>query len=188
MEPVRRRDLEAECLRTFEQVLDELGLCTTARGYGSNNRFDAGFTLVGQQRFQFGDMRVEMPDRIVIVEVESGGGLTNLVKYWPLAASLKVPVLLLHAFGQGSANDYLSHLCLWDFVWQKMRAELWNRPGPKLFATQFRFTRTDPSGLGAAANCFRACLTQPLADVLRDLFNYAGDDHTNTTYDRNTCA
>ena len=85
--------------------------------YGSGNRFDPGFCLIGSQRFQFGDLRVELADRLVVVEVESGGGLTNLVKYWPPTPTGDRPILLIHAFGQVSANDYLSHLRLWDFVW-----------------------------------------------------------------------
>ena len=172
LERTKRRDLEAECLEAFRHVLGELGLRPDGHGYGSANRFDAGFAIVGQQRFQFGDLRVVKPDRIIVVEVESAGGMTNLVKYWPLAVSTDVPILLLHAFGQSSANDYLSHLCLWDFVWEKMRAELWSRPAPMLFATPFRFTKADPAGLAAAADAFRTCLSQPLADVLREVFRF----------------
>jgi hypothetical protein len=188
MAPIKRRDIETECLTVFRHVLNDLKLYAPGCGYGGDNRFDAGFSLVGKQRFQFGDLRVALPDRIVIVEVESGGGLTNLVKYWPLADGLEAPILLLHAFGQASANDYLSHLCLWDYVWQKMRTELWDRPKPKLFPKRFRFTHTEPAGLKAAAEEFRACLTQPLADVLRQVFGYVGSDQSTMTDTRNASA
>ena len=170
--PTNRRDLEAEALNAFMRVLIDLGLPAGEGGYGASNRFDAGFKLVGQQRFQFGDLRVTLPDRIVIVEVESGGGLTNLVKYWPHAAATDRPILLLHAFAQNSANDYLSHLLLWDFVWGKMRAELWQQPAPGLFASQFRFTPTDESALATAAKAFNECLSQPLGCVLKEVFSF----------------
>lgn len=174
----RRKDIEAETLRAFESVAAALGLAIDGRGYGAANRFDPDFGLTGQKRFQFGDLRIALPDRIVIVEVESGGGLTNLVKYWPLAESDTPPVLLLHAFGQNSVNDYLSHLRLWDFTWGKMRERLWAANDPKLFAQRYTFTHGVPAGLSAAAEAFRRCLTEALPIVLREIFGY------NTTNNR----
>lgn len=172
LQPPKRRDIEAECLATFDHVLAELGLQAGGRGYGAGNRFDPGFELMGQQRFQFGDLRVVMQDRLVVVEVESAGGLTNLVKYWPLAQSLTPPILLLHAFGQCSANDYLSHLRLWDFVWGKMRAELWRHPEPRLYARRFQYVHDQPAGLRIVAEAFRRCLTEPLPTICREIFEY----------------
>jgi len=168
----KRRDIEAECLRAFDEVLGDLGRQADGRGYGGENRFDPGFDLIGQQRFQFGDLRVVQDDRIIVVEVESGGGLTNLVKYWPLAISSPTPILLLHAFGQGSANDYISHLKLWDFVWEKMRTELWGEAEPKLFARRFQYVHDTPTGLTHAAESFRRCLTEPLSVVCEEVFGY----------------
>jgi hypothetical protein len=167
-----RKNIEAECLLAFDKVLAELGFAASCRGYGAANRFDPGFGLVGQQRFQFGDLRVDLPDRIVVVEVESGGGSTNLVKYWPLATSLDRPLLLLHGFGQGSANDYLSHLRLWDFLWAKMRDDLWAEPTPRLFGRRFQYTHGNVEQLAVAAEMFRECLTLPLDDVLPKIFAY----------------
>ena len=159
-----RRNIEAECLVLFDQVLTALAIRDAVRGYGASNRFDPSFELVGQQRFQFGDLRVELPDRTVVVEVESGGGLTNLVKYWPFASLTPKPILLLHAFGQGSLNDYISHLRLWDFTWAKMREEIWSRPNPRLFAKRFQYTH----GADAAAGCCRRIVSQvPLAAARR---------------------
>lgn len=169
---VPRRNIEAECLLAFENVLAELGCGVSCRGYGSSNRFDPGFGLVGQQRFQFGDLRVDLPDRIVVVEVESGGGTTNLVKYWPLANTLERPLLLLHGFGQGSANDYLSHLNLWDFLWSRMRQDLWSLPTPRLFARRFQYAHGNVEQLTIAAEIFRECLTLPLDRVLPSIFNF----------------
>ena len=171
--PNLRRDIEAECLQAFEAVVSELGLPVGGRGYGAANRFDAGFTLVGQQRYQFGDLRVVLEDRVVAVEVESGGGLTNLVKYWPLAEHTTLPLLLIHAFGQGSANDYLSHLLLWDFTWAKMRDQIWRATPPTLFARRYTFSHADPNGLVQAASDFRRCLTESLETTLTDIFGYA---------------
>ena len=168
----KRRDIEAECLRSFEAIVTEVGLSIGGRGYGASNRFDPGFELIGQQRYQFGDLRVMLDDRIVVVEVESGGGLTNLVKYWPLAETTTLPILLIHAFGQYSANDYLSHLRLWDFTWEKMRKQIWSKPAPTLFAKRYAFQHRDSNGLYEAASCFRRCLTEPLETVLGDTFKY----------------
>ena len=170
--PNPRRNIEAECLQAFEAVVSEIGLTVTGRGYGAANRFDPGFDLIGQQRFQFGDLRMTLEDRIVVVEVESGGGLTNLVKYWPLAETKSPPVLLIHAFGQGSANDYLSHLRLWDFTWAKMREQLWSDKTPRLFACRYAFPHNDTNGLVEAATAFRRCLTEPIDTILTDIFGF----------------
>lgn len=139
----RRKNLEDACLTEFEAVLRDLGLPFSGRGYGADNRFDPGFGLVGQQRFQFGDLQTELPDRIVVDEVESGGGTTNLVKYWPLVERLDRPLLLLHGFGQGSANDYVSHQSLWDCLWQRMRADFSAAGNPWLHACRFLYKPED---------------------------------------------
>lgn len=175
MKTSTRENLELASLAAFEQVVVELQIAESHRGYAGTNRFDAGLDIVGQQRFQYGDLRVPLPDRIVVVEVESGGGLTNLVKYWPLANAATVPILLLHAFGQSSVNDYLSHLLLWDFVYGKMRADLERDKPPVFFARAFRFTAADHGGLADAVNAFRACLTLPLAEGLTTVFSRTQD-------------
>lgn len=177
-----RKNIEAECLLLFDAVVSELGL-SCYRGYGASNRFDPGFGLVGQQRFQYGDLRVELADRVVVVEVESGGGATNLMKYWPLVTHLDRPHLLLHGFGQASRSDYISHLRLWDFLWAKMRDELWRSPNPSLFARRFQYTGGSDMELAAAAQLFRKCLTQPLQQVLTSVFDHqelAGTEEVQT--------
>ena len=170
--PNLRRDLEAESLKVFEAVAEEMGLPIDGRGYGATNRFDAGFSLLGQQRYKYGDLRIMLEDRIIVVEVESGGGLTNLVKYWPLAEQATLPILLFHAFGQCSANDYLSHLLLWDFTWAKMKEQIWSYRAPKLFARRYAFSYKDTEGLVQAASDFRRCLTEPLSIIQSDIFDY----------------
>lgn len=168
-----RKNIEAECLLAFDQILTELGCPRACRGQGAKNQFDPDFGLVGRQQFQFGDLRCDyLEDRIVVVEVESGGGTTNLVKYWPQARRLNRPLLLLHGFGQGSANDYLSHLRLWDFLWGKMREDLWADQPPKMFAMRFQYTHADVAQLHAAAETFRLCLIRPLDEVLSTVFHY----------------
>ncbi len=64
----------------------------TGRGCVDSNRFDPGFGLIGRQRFQFGDLRIVKADRVAIIEVESGGGMTNLVKHWPLSEQSDRPI------------------------------------------------------------------------------------------------
>ncbi len=60
------------------------------------------------------------------VEFESAGGLTNLVKYWPLLARSPQPkqFVLAHVFRIASANDYIAHRRLWDFLVERMRDDL----------------------------------------------------------------
>jgi hypothetical protein len=62
----------------------------------------------------------------VVVEVESAGGLTNLVKYWPLMPALlaKKRFFLVHLFHLNSEADYIAHRKLWDFVVKVMQADL----------------------------------------------------------------
>ena len=85
--------------------------------------------LAGGGYFEFGDLRVELPGRHVIVEVESGGGITNLAKYWYLLHEnlITKPVTLLHLFRQVSTKDYESHIALWRFLGVKMIEELGGR-------------------------------------------------------------
>ena len=70
------------------------------------------------QQFQFGDLRYETATHRVVVEVESGGGLTNLVKYWPmLGAELSDRrFALAHLFKVSSESDYIAHRRLWDYL------------------------------------------------------------------------
>lgn len=54
-------------------------------GLKPENRYELkGWELSLIQRFQFDDLRVELPDCAVVIEAESAGGVGNLVKYWPL--------------------------------------------------------------------------------------------------------
>jgi hypothetical protein len=130
------RKYEAECLAHFDKELEWLPMPPEWKVYRGQdeNCFDPDWELIGRRRFQFGDLRVEPGDRIVVVEAESNcsKSLSNLVKYWPLAqlSSQTLPILLLHVFRRRPhSKGYLSHLKLWEFTWEKMKAELWNQDG-----------------------------------------------------------
>jgi hypothetical protein len=98
------------------------------RGQGGSNRFSVpGWTTAANQAFQFGDLRVETSKTIVVVEYESAAGLTNLVKYWPLLRSEQLPAnkfVIVHVFQVAGPGDYLSHRLLWDFMVERMAADL----------------------------------------------------------------
>lgn len=87
--------------------------------------------------FQFGDLRVDLEDRYVVVEVESAGGVTNLAKYWYLLAKHIVdkPIILFHIFAQSSKDDYRSHFNLWDFLSTQMHDAL----GDELHAVRYTY-------------------------------------------------
>lgn len=102
------------------------------RGQGAANRFDVpGWNLPVLQRFQFGDFRLETPGEIIIVETESAGGVTNLVKYWPFLASGAVEkrLILLHLFQVASEGDYIAHRRLWGYLVERMKEDLQMRCG-----------------------------------------------------------
>src|SRR5437867_11979299 len=112
-----RVKLESIALEPFVALVVQRGL-TCAMGQGVGNRV----ALEGNVYFQFGDLRVDLPSRHLIVEVESAGGVTNLVKYWQCLdkGMIKKPVFLLHLFRQVSVNDYRSHIELWRFLAERM--------------------------------------------------------------------
>jgi hypothetical protein len=104
-------------LRPFREMLKHYSL----QGYskqGLNNRMP----LKGNGYYQFGDLRVDTADRHIIVEVESGGGITNLAKYWFCIESSRItkPIVLLHLFQCSSKDDYISHRLLWTFLSERM--------------------------------------------------------------------
>jgi len=98
-------------------------------GQSSGNRFSVlDWNLPPLQSFQFGDLRYELPDRTVVIEIESAGGVTNLVKYWPyLREKPGKFFILLHVFHIQSSGDYMAHRKLWDFTVDRMREDLKNQ-------------------------------------------------------------
>lgn len=125
-----RTNFELQALEPFARVAEELGVATF-RGQGAANRL----TIAGNAYFQFGDLRVDLPRCHLVVEVESAGGLTNLVKYWHCfeRGLIERPVWLLHLFRQSSPGDYRSHLELWDFLASQMARALGDRFRAELF-------------------------------------------------------
>src|SRR5438445_8667634 len=90
---------------------------TLSYGQGNANKFAiTEWSLPVLRHFQFGDLRIETPSRTVVIEVESGGGTGNLVKYWPMLAAGKPAkqFVLVHIFRISSEGDYGSHMRLWE--------------------------------------------------------------------------
>lgn len=163
-----RRNLEARYLAPFTEALDLAchGEIPVHRGQVATNRFDPGFNLAANQWLQFGDLRADLADRVVVVEVESAGGVTNLVKYWPLAQRSAKPIFLLHVFGQSSEGDYVAHLRLWDFLWERMRPDVAADSSSNLWAKRFTFLKGDLATLHVAVEAFKQCLIEPMERLL----------------------
>jgi hypothetical protein len=170
-----RQNLEVQYLAPLRLAIDSESLADVQvfGGFAGDNRFDCGFELMPNQRFQFGDLRIELPDRTIIIEMESAGGLTNLVKYWPLEQRCERPLFLLHIFGQSSAQDYIAHLRLWDFTWMQMASLLEQRPHRRLWARRFVFQKADLSTLRDAELALRTCLRSTVPNVIREVFECA---------------
>lgn len=121
---------EQVALAPLQRALDGVTGIEVFSGQGGGNRFGLdGWELTLGQQFQFGDLRVETPTTTIIVEVESGGGVGNLVKYWPLlaAGTLEKRLVLIHVFRITSAGDYTAHRQLWRFLVERMRDDLAGR-------------------------------------------------------------
>jgi hypothetical protein len=121
---------EKAALESLERTLEGITGIQVFRGQGGGNRFGpSGWELTVGQQFQFGDLRVETPRATVVVEVESAGGVGNLVKYWPLLAGGALPkrFVIIHVFQISSTGDYIARRRLWGFVVERMRADLEQR-------------------------------------------------------------
>lgn len=118
---MERTSHEAFVLKSFRELAEALGH-EPVGGQSASNRIP----ITGGVYFQFGDLRVVLPQQTLIIEVESSGGVTNLAKYWECYGSgrLTKPVKLLHIFGQKSLNDYESHMVVWRFLCNKMQVAL----------------------------------------------------------------
>lgn len=128
--PPPRISYERVALTSLERALEGLNGIEVFKGQGGGNRFGvSGWEQTVVQQFQFGDLRVETPTTTVVVEVESGGGIGNLAKYWPLLASgaLTKKLVIVHVFQIGSAGDYIAHRRLWGFLVERMREDLGRR-------------------------------------------------------------
>jgi len=141
----QRDNLEEQALKRFEAIARRCGY-EVFKGQGSDNRI----VLKGNNYFQFGDLRVRAGTHYVVIEAESAGGVTNLVKYWYCLERKHIakPMILLHLFRQTTPGDYASHLALWDFLYNRMSDALADR----IRAT--RYTYRDVTDLESAARDF----------------------------------
>ncbi len=142
-----RDNHEADVIARFQATTDRHGLASF-KGQDIDNRVAPD----GNVYFQFGDLRTDLPPFHLIVEVESSGGVTNLVKYWKCLTdgTIKKPVRLIHVFRQKSANDYGIHINLWHFLAERMCGEL-----PNLFCARlFKFNPAHGTGLDPALTLF----------------------------------
>jgi hypothetical protein len=116
-----RQKTETLALAPFKAMAEALNFKYIS-GQGGSNRLPIQQNVY----FQFGDLRVELPQCTVIIEVESAGGVTNLAKYWECIELGRVvkPIKLLHVFLQKSENDYEAHILLWRFLSTKMQQSL----------------------------------------------------------------
>jgi len=117
---------EAELLKRLQASIADLGVASV-RGQGAANKFGVnGWELSSLQQFQYGDLRIELAATTLIVEAESAGGITNLVKYWPLLRSgtLAKRLVILHVYMLGSSADYIAHRKLWSFLVDRMAEDL----------------------------------------------------------------
>lgn len=128
-----------------------------ARARGRANRLP----VARNAYFQFGDLRVDFPQMHVVVEVESAGGLTNLVKFWQCIShgSIDRPIHLVHCFRQVSADDYRSHIELWNFMSEKMKSEL----GPLFHCALFTYTSPIEASLRPALDHFEGLIERGAA-------------------------
>lgn len=148
---------ETLALAPFKAIVADRELeCVT--GQGGANRL----AIDGAVYYQFGDLRVELPEHTLVVEVESAGGVTNLAKYWEAVARARVakPVKLLHVFLQKSANDYASHIVVWQFLNARMGEAL----GGRWEARHCVARGTSVQDLAGALAIFSAWLPRRVAD------------------------
>ena len=149
---MQKRNLEGEVLEFFLAEANEVKKRTFTK-QGANNRV----LLSDNSWFQFGDLRVDTSSSHIIVEVESSGGVTNLVKYWLLLDQKLITkqLTLIHLFQKKSRRDYLSHLNLWNFLSQHMEKKLTGRFDSRLFTFDSGSLK---SSLQPAILYFRECL------------------------------
>lgn len=152
VERVGRQKIEAELLRTFIEAVQRRGLAHFL-GQGAGNQIPIKPPRV---YFQFGDLRVDLPQCILLVEVESSGGVTNLAKYWEIIETCRInkPVRLLHLFRQKSINDYEAHLVIWRFLSEKMKVAL----GPRFDCALHVYRDGEPASIAPAMSTFEQWL------------------------------
>lgn len=126
-------------------------------GFGAENRMaPAAWNLNALQQFKFGDLRVELEDRTIIVQIQRG--LIHFAKFWPVIDELTKPLAFIHLYGVSTENDYISHRLLWEFLRERMS-------GPRFVAWLFTYDKRGRSAPLQASERFRQCLTLPWGTV-----------------------
>ena len=140
-----RTNHEAAALERFRALVQERNI-TAFSGQGIDNRI----CIERNVYHQFGDLRVELESCTLIVEVESAGGVGNLVKYWESYEKKRLtkPMKLLHLFRKKTTNDYEAHRVVWEFLAATMRQTL----GERFQGT--RLTYANENELGEAVSVF----------------------------------
>lgn len=132
----RRKSL---AMSSFKRIAKESGFPVYC-GQIQNNRvyLDANHP---RNYFEFGDVRVDRPDRNIVVEIDDGSPVTNLVKYWYSLEHEKFskPIALLHVFVPKTEDDYWSHYALWAFV----RDHMTFGTSDRLQATEYSYWTDD---------------------------------------------
>lgn len=148
-----RESHEAFALGMFKDLVSSMGHQLYS-GQGRGNRIEIETNVY----YQFGDLRVELPNCTLIVEVESSGGVTNLAKYWEILESqrIKKPIKLLHIFRQKSSSDYESHMVVWHFLCRKMHEAL----GPHFEGHLITYQHGSQQSLQGAVSIFKKWIEQ----------------------------
>jgi len=151
----KRANSEQEMLKEFIKIAKKHGYKPIS-GQGNDNRIE-----LEENYFQFGDLRVDTQSSHVVIEVETAGGVTNLVKYWyclhtknSTISKSKKTIVLLHIFNTSSEGDYGSHQLLWDFLWSQMKKDLEDR----MQAERFKVRGTETNELHDALTYFEKAL------------------------------
>jgi len=116
------KDVKAQILEVYEteEVAIQHGVMCHG-GQLASNRLQCPLL---EQYFQFGDIRIELESKIIVIEIEGQGcGLTNLLKYLPYLEQippadqrLRKPLILFHLWGK----SYPTHKFLYDLVRNKL--------------------------------------------------------------------
>jgi hypothetical protein len=83
--------------------------------------------------FEFGDLRVEFKNSRIIMEIDTAGGVTNLMKYFYILDNpdkfkssqivISKPTRMLHIFVRKNANDYKAHEILWEYLYKSYNSK-----------------------------------------------------------------
>lgn len=154
MEKNTRENYETKAIELFKSIIIK-HKHNFYTGLGANNRI----TLKGLNFFQFGDLRVDIGSKYLVIEFESGGGVTNLAKYWYCLSEnniflqqIKKPIVLFHIYKLKTTKDYFSHLSVWDFIWNIMKKDL----SDKIIAKKYTYKKIDD--LNEALDIFESYL------------------------------